>query len=93
LESGALLANEASIAWHTAFGFRELPDLFVAQARFHAALHERDRLKEIGRLTPQEDERLSTLAEHWGAEAKRLYDLPLPGRLAAPVGTPPEARR
>ena len=30
LRSSALLANETSIAWHTAFGFRELPDLFVA---------------------------------------------------------------
>jgi GNAT superfamily N-acetyltransferase len=76
LRSFAMLANEASLAWHTAFGFRELPDLFVAQARYHSALYERERLETIGRLTDEDRERLTTLAEQWGAEAEALYDRP-----------------
>lgn len=76
LRSSAMLANEASIDWHTAFGFRELPDLFVAQARYHCALHERERLAEIGRLTTEDRERLTGVAEQWRAEVQRLYDEP-----------------
>jgi ribosomal protein S18 acetylase RimI-like enzyme len=80
LRSSALLANEASLAWHTAFGFRDLPDLFVAQARCHSALYERERLAEIGRLTNEERERLTALAEQWSAEVRRLHDRPLADR-------------
>jgi RimJ/RimL family protein N-acetyltransferase len=80
LRSFAMLANEASIAWHIAFGFRELPDLFVAQARCHSALYERERLEAIGRLTNEDRERLTALADRWGAEARRLYDQPLADR-------------
>jgi hypothetical protein len=76
LRSSALLANAASIAWHTAFGFRELPDLFVAQARYYSAAYERERLERIGRLTDQERNRLTALADRWWGEVQRLNDLP-----------------
>ncbi len=74
--SSAMLANEASIAWHTAFGFRELSDLFVAQARCYSAVYERERLEEIGRLTAEDRERLTALVERWQAEVRRLRDRP-----------------
>jgi ribosomal protein S18 acetylase RimI-like enzyme len=77
VRSYSMLANEASIAWHTAFGFRELPDLFVAQARYFSALYERDRLGKVGRLTEVERERLTTLARQWGAEVQRLDKQPI----------------
>jgi hypothetical protein len=80
LRSFSMLANEPSIAWHTAFGFRELPDLFVAQARCYSALYERERLDAIGRLTDADREQLTALAEQWDAEARRLYDQPLADR-------------
>jgi hypothetical protein len=80
LRSFSMLANETSIAWHTAFGFRELPDLFVAQARYYSAVYERERLEKIGRLTDAERDRLSALAEHWGAEVRRLHDRPFADR-------------
>jgi hypothetical protein len=80
LRSSAMLANEASIAWHAAFGFREIPDLFVAQARCYSALYERERLKEIGRLAREDEERLTAVADRWWAEQRRLNDLPFAGR-------------
>jgi RimJ/RimL family protein N-acetyltransferase len=76
LRSTAMLANEASLAWHAAFGFRELPDYFVAQARCFCAAHERQRLEKIGRLTDAERERLTALAEHWWSELQQLDSLP-----------------
>jgi hypothetical protein len=78
--SSAMLANEASIAWHTAFGFRELSDLFVAQARCYSAVYERERLEEIGRLTAEDRERLTALVERWQAEVRRLHDQPRANR-------------
>jgi Acetyltransferase (GNAT) family len=84
LRSYSMLANESSLAWHTAFGFRELPDLFVAQARCFSAHYELERLVEFGRLTEEERKRLTALAEQWDAVVRRLDDLPIadcfPGR-------------
>lgn len=80
LRSYAMLANETSIAWHNAFGFRELPDLFVAQARCYSALYERERLEAIGRLTNEERDRLTNLAERWWSEERRLHDRPFADR-------------
>jgi len=82
LRSYAMLANDTSIAWHTAFGFRELPDLFVAQARCYSALYERERLEEIGQLTSHERERLSAIADRWKTEIRRLQDLPVADRFS-----------
>jgi ribosomal protein S18 acetylase RimI-like enzyme len=80
LRSTAMLANEASIAWHTAFGFRELPDYFVAQARCFCAGYERRRLEKIGRLTDAERERLTAISEQWWSEMRRLQSLPIDQR-------------
>jgi ribosomal protein S18 acetylase RimI-like enzyme len=84
LRSSALLANEASLAWHDSFGFRELPDVFVAQARYFSAAYERERLEKFVRLTAAERVRLTALVERWEAEWKRLEELPIehrfPGR-------------
>jgi ribosomal protein S18 acetylase RimI-like enzyme len=84
LRSSAMLANEGSLAWHTAFGFRELPDLFVAQARCNSAMYERERLEKHGRLTDAKRENLTALMERWCPEAQRLQERPVadwfPGR-------------
>jgi GNAT superfamily N-acetyltransferase len=77
LRSSAMLANEASTAWHLAFGFRELLDALVAQARFYEASGECDRLDALGKLAPAERERLTALAEYWWKEVIRLNSLPL----------------
>jgi hypothetical protein len=45
-------------------------------------MYERDRLESLGRLTPEEKERLTAVAERWWAEARRLYDLPFDQRHA-----------
>jgi hypothetical protein len=78
--STAMLANEVSLAWHTAFGFRELSDYFVAQSRWACAAHECERLERIGQFTDAERERLTALSEHWGAEVQRLGSLPFAQR-------------
>ncbi len=83
LRSSALLANEASLAWHASFGFRELLDLFVAQARYFSAAYERERLGKFGRLTDAERTRLTALVEQWRAEWERLDDQPVAQRFPA----------
>jgi ribosomal protein S18 acetylase RimI-like enzyme len=80
LRRSAMLANEASIAWHLAFGFREIPDALVAQARFYEASGECDRLDALGKLAPAERERLTALAEYWWKEVIRLNNLPFTKR-------------
>jgi ribosomal protein S18 acetylase RimI-like enzyme len=82
LRSFAMLANEASLAWHTAFGFRELPNLFVAQARYFSAAYERERLQKLGRLTDADRERLTAEVDRWRAEWKLLEDQPVAIRFA-----------
>lgn len=74
LRSNALLANTASLAWHARFGFRELPSLWVAQARANHYWYELDRLKRLGRPEP-ELSKVKELADYWWAEARRLDDL------------------
>jgi GNAT superfamily N-acetyltransferase len=74
LYSGAMLANPPSLAWHARFGFRELPCLWVAQARAGHYAHEVRRLKHLGRPAVEVGE-VETLAEHWWAESGRLWDL------------------
>ena len=69
LESCAHLANEASLAWHQRFGFREVPDFWIAsyRARFYA--HELERRKD---LSEAERAQLGQLADYWWAETHRL---------------------
>jgi len=72
LQSQVHLANEASLAWHQRFGFREVPDFWVAsyRARFYA--HELERRKD---LSEAERALLGQLADCWWAEACRLEEL------------------
>ncbi len=76
LNSYAMLANEASLAWHAAIGFRERPDLFVAQARCFSASHELKRREKLGVLSEAERARLTALADRWWAELQRIQELP-----------------
>jgi GNAT superfamily N-acetyltransferase len=82
LRSSALLANEPSLAWHARFGFEELPDSFVAQARCFSAKYELARLKRLGRLTAEAEMRLAATMEHWWAEVQRIDKLPVAERHA-----------
>lgn len=47
LRSSYHIANEASAAWHTRFGFVEEADLFVAKLRWRAAQHELRRVQQM----------------------------------------------
>jgi predicted N-acetyltransferase YhbS len=69
LQSHVHLANEASLAWHSRFGFREIPDYWVAsyRARFYA--HELERRKD---LSEAERVALGQVVDFWLAEADRL---------------------
>ena len=69
LESHVHLANDASLAWHQRFGFREVPDFWIAsyRARFYA--HELERRKD---LSEAERAQLGQLADYWWAETHRL---------------------
>jgi GNAT superfamily N-acetyltransferase len=75
LASRYLLGNEASRAWHHAFGFADEPDLFLTQLYLRAARHELSRLRESGQLTPEVECRLESDRIHWQAEANRLEGL------------------
>lgn len=72
LESCAHLANEASLAWHQRFGFREVPDFWIASYRARFFAHELERRKD---LSEAERARLRQLADSWWAEAHRLEEL------------------
>lgn len=68
LASGYHLANEASIAWHTQFGFVEEPDLSIAQGRLLCARHELRRRDKMVNLSNRERSELET-------ECRRLETL------------------
>ena len=55
LKSCASLANEPSNAWHTRFGFVELPNWMTAQSRYFNALRELERRKKWDGITPGEE--------------------------------------
>jgi GNAT superfamily N-acetyltransferase len=74
LYSSAMLANSISMSWHVRFGFRELPSLWVAQARAAHYAIERERLERLGRPEPEVSE-VAGLASYWHAEERRLWDL------------------
>jgi GNAT superfamily N-acetyltransferase len=74
LRSNALLANTASVAWHTRFGFRELPSLWVAQARARHYGYELDRLQQLG-LSESEWREIENLAKYWEVESQRLWEI------------------
>jgi GNAT superfamily N-acetyltransferase len=72
LRSCVLLANAPSLAWHKRFGFAELPDLWIADYRWHTYAYDLARRRRLKLGTDEELERLADEAEHWRAEAERL---------------------
>ncbi len=75
LLSYVLLANGPSLDWHYHFGFREIPDLWVASARsgfYHGELNGDDQQED---LQAEELAELGRLADYWGAEVKRLKEV------------------
>jgi len=75
LLSYVLLANEASLAWHHHFGFREVPDLWVATSRWHAYAHQLERHKDRKDLPEAELANLAERTAFWQGEVDRLTDL------------------
>jgi len=72
LVSYALLANDPSMAWHHHFGFREVPDLWVASSRWHAYAHQLDLHRQANDLTDRELGQLAERSAFWRAEVDRL---------------------
>jgi GNAT superfamily N-acetyltransferase len=64
LESRWHVGNDASVAWHRAFGFVEQPDLALAEVYYRCAAHELWRRKQLGGLGREERARLVTEARH-----------------------------
>jgi GNAT superfamily N-acetyltransferase len=68
-------ANDPSLAWHASFGFKELPDAWIAQHRWRVYTDELERLTRFGAGTEAEIARLNELVDHWGREAERLDEV------------------
>ena len=75
LLSYALLANDASLAWHHHFGFQEVPDLWVASSRWHAYAHQLDLHRQASDLADRELVELAERTAFWRAEVDRLRAL------------------
>jgi ribosomal protein S18 acetylase RimI-like enzyme len=75
LLSYVMLANEPSLAWHHHFGFREVPDLWVASYRWHYYLAEVARHRELNDLPGAEVAKLAEKAATWADEVERLEAL------------------
>jgi N-acetylglutamate synthase-like GNAT family acetyltransferase len=75
LLSYALLANEASIAWHRQFGFQEVPDLLVASRRRHAYAQQLEVHQQAHDLTSSELAELAERTAFWRKEVDRLTEL------------------
>jgi GNAT superfamily N-acetyltransferase len=72
LQSYVHPANGASLQWHYRFGFRELPDLWVAVHRWRHYSDEIERLTRFEGMDLAGLEELRKLAQYWGSEADRL---------------------
>ena len=72
LVSYAMLANDASIAWHHRFGFREIPDFFVSSLRHRFFFHELERHRHLGDLSLAELAALEETVARYEAEVERL---------------------
>jgi N-acetylglutamate synthase-like GNAT family acetyltransferase len=75
LVSYALLANDASLAWHRHFGFQEVPDLWVASSRWQAYAQQVDLHTQAKDLADRELDEVTERAAFWKAEADRLTQL------------------
>ena len=65
LDSGFVVANAVSAAWHCRFGFMELPDLLRAKEQCYDILHEMQRRELIGDLTEAERQAMTLAAAEW----------------------------
>ncbi len=72
LDSGYVVANAESAAWHTRFGFRELPDLTRAKEEAFCARWELRRRTEAGELDTAGCRELAARAAHWKREVATL---------------------
>jgi RimJ/RimL family protein N-acetyltransferase len=72
LKSLYMLGNEASLAWHRKFGFKEEPDLFLARVYYHHADHELWRREKLGKLTKTERQILTSEVQQWKAQVDKL---------------------
>ena len=80
LVSRYLVGNEPSRAWHRRFGFKEEPDLQLAQLYARAASRELVRLRELGERSLDRQSQLEADCAHWQAEVSRLEALLDEGR-------------
>lgn len=83
LVSGTRLANAASLAWHTRFGFREIPSESAATARWRCYVYELERHEELGDLSAGAHAELVALERYWWDESERLEKLQWRERRAA----------
>lgn len=72
LDSGYVVANAASAAWHREFGFVELPDLMRAREQYYDIQHERDRRELIGDLSDTERQAMEQAAQDWWRQVEAL---------------------
>ena len=72
LKSCALLANDASNAWHVRYGFVELPNWMTAQSRYFNAIWELERRRKWKLITPEEEVVALVDLEVWKREYERI---------------------
>ncbi len=75
LKSCALLANDASTAWHSRYGFVELPNWMTAQSRYFNAVWELERLRKWKLIAPEEEVAALAELEIWKREYERIEAL------------------
>jgi GNAT superfamily N-acetyltransferase len=75
LRSYVLLANAPSLAWHQGYGFRELPDLWVASHRARVYSYELERHRQRRDLADTDLAALEALVARCWDEVRRLEEL------------------
>jgi len=74
LRSYAMQANEPSVHWHERFGFRELPDMYVARHRFRYYRDEWERHQRRGDLSDEDLAKIEAARDYWDRESDRLRE-------------------
>ena len=77
LVSYAMLANDASMAWHHRFGFREIPDLYVSSLRHRFFFQELERHRRLADLSLADLAALEETVARYESEVERLRELEL----------------
>ena len=72
LDSGHVVANRESAAWHSRFGFTELPDLGRAKEQYHDVKNELQRRELIGDVCEAEWQAMEAEAARWLVQIKEL---------------------